>query len=194
MDDCQGRSLNEDGYTRGVAGSPISAADDRTRGTTLKARTLAALAVLAAAGAAHAQLVFGHTFYSSSNLPLSGAYYLDVDTAAAQQLWTGADNKKVSGLTADQAGRTIWGADNARLYRWTYGNVGQAPTFINGFYRLGSNGTVYATFVGSLGYASGKLYAYTNYNLLGSGPYVEDGINEVDTTITTSGTPNMNLV
>ena len=148
---------------------------------------------IVAASSVHAQLVFGSTYYASAAVGVSGAFYLDVDTGMAQQIWIGASNKKVSALAADPITRTIWGADNARLTKWAWGSVGTAPIEVSGYYRLGSNGTAYATFVGSLAFANGKLYAYTNYNAGGSALFVEDGIYEIDPTVPRPG-PNMNLV
>jgi hypothetical protein len=156
-------------------------------------RAFPVIAGLLVAAAANAQLVFGTTEYTSSAPANSGAFYLDLSTGVAKQLWTGAGNHKVIGLAADNTGRYLWGTDNARYYKWQFGTVGTQPSTSAGMYRLGSNGTTYATFVGSLAFTKGKVYAYTNYNLLGSGPYVEDGIYWLDPTIA-AGKPNLNLV
>ena len=145
--------------------------------------------------AAHAQLVFGHTLYSSANPGLSGAYYLDITSGNATQLWIGQTSPgKTNALAADEAGRTLYSVDSARVMQWSYNTVGTTPTLINGLYRMGSNGTVYATGVDGLAFANGKLYGYTNYNAGGSANFVEDGIYLIDPSITTGGTPNMSLV
>lgn len=158
---------------------------------------LAALGVAMIGSVAQAQLVFGHTYFSSSNLGATGAFYLDVTTGNAQQLWQGINvtdqgNRRVNGLAADNANGIIYGNSSARIYKWEFGTLGAVPTFINGFYRLGSNGTTYATGVDGLAVANSKVYAYTNFNALGSGSFVEDGIYEVDTSVTTA-TANMTL-
>ncbi len=146
--------------------------------------------------AAQAQLVFGHTYYAAASAGVTGAMYLDVTTGNATQLWTGANvsgsgNRRVNGLAADNANGIIYGNSSARLYQWEFGTQGSIPTFITGFYRLGSNGTTYATGVDGLAVANSKVYAYTNYNA-GSGNVVEDGIYEVDSSIT-NGDANMTL-
>lgn len=147
---------------------------------------------IASACLAHGQLVFGDGYYSSSTPGISGAFYLDITTGNATHLWTGASNKKVTALAADNVNGILYSADNARFNAWNFGSVA-APTMVNGFYRKGTNGTTYATFVGGLAFAQGKLYAYTNYNA-GGGSNVIDGIYQIDTTNKTSGTPNMSLV
>ncbi len=145
--------------------------------------------------AAHAQLVFGSTApFSSSSPAFSGAYYLNLQTATATQLWTGASNKKVNGLAADNTNGILYGNDSARIYKWNYNSVGTAPTQINGLYRLGANNLVYATGVDGLASANGKVYAYTNFNAgVPAAAQLEDGIYEINTSITTSATPNMTL-
>lgn len=158
---------------------------------------LVAIGAVMFGSAAQAQLVFGHTYFSTSAPGVSGAFYLDVTTGNGQQLWTGANvsgsgNRRVNGLAADNANGVIYGNSSARLYKWEFGDIGATPAFINGFYRLGSNGTTYATGVDGLAVANGKVYAYTNYNASGSGAFVEDGIYEVDTTVNTA-VPNMTL-
>lgn len=149
------------------------------------------------ASAAHAQLVFGDTYFSSGAPGLSGAFYLDVQSGNAQQLWTGANvagsgNRRVDGLASDETNRVLYGNSAARLYKWDYATPGATPAFINGLYRLGSNGTTYATGVNGLAVANQKVYAYTNYNAGGSAAFVEDGIYEIDTSIVGT-TPNMTL-
>lgn len=159
----------------------------------MKPTKLALLALGLLSASAHAQLVFGSTQYTAPTAGVSGAFYLDVTTGAATQLWIGASNKKVSALAVDSATGSFWGADNARLLQWNWGTVGTVPTEVSGLYRLGSNGTTYPTFVGSMAFANQKVYAYTNYNLLGSGPFVEDGIYTIDPTVPRPGV-NMTLV
>jgi len=145
--------------------------------------------------AAHAQLVFGHNYYSSGAAGVTGAFYLDVNTGIAKQLWTGQSNTgKTNGLAADAANGIVYSVNSARLSKWSYGNVGTAPAQINGLYRLGANNIVYATGVDDLAFANGKLYGYTNYNVgVPVAANLQDGIYEIDTTNTTSGTPNMTL-
>ena len=153
-------------------------------------RLLLPLALATFAVGAQAQLVFG------SNASTSGGYYLDLQAGTAKQLWTGTSTGRVTGLTSD--GTQIIGASTARFVNWQYGKVGQAPTQINGFYRLGSNGTTYATGVAGMAYvgsgANAGIYGYTNYNLTGSGPYVEDGIYRFNPAITTAGAINTTLI
>lgn len=145
--------------------------------------------------AANAQLVFGHNYYSSSVAGLTGAFYLNVGTGVATQMWTGQSNTgKTNGLATDAANGIVYSVNSARLSKWTYGNVGTAPTQINGLYRLGANNLVYATGVDDFAFANGKLYGYTNYNAgVPVAAALEDGIYEIDTTNTTPATPNMTL-
>ncbi|HZH99299.1 MAG TPA: PEP-CTERM sorting domain-containing protein [Fimbriimonadaceae bacterium] len=156
-------------------------------------RSLIILGAVSVAGSANAQLVFGHTYYSSTEPGFSGAVYLDVQTGQSKQLWTGAGSRKVNGLAADNTNQIMYANDAALLLRWSFGALGTQPTQINGLYRLGSNNTVYATGVDGLAFANSKLYAYTNYNAGGSAAFVEDGIYEVDVNNTTAATPNMTL-
>lgn len=157
---------------------------------------LAAIGLVMITSAAQAQLVFGHTYFSAAAPGTSGAFYLDVSSGNAQQLWTGANvsgsgNRRVNGLAADNQNSIIYGNSGARLYMWQFGTMGSVPAFINGFYRLGTDNITYATGVDGLAVANSKVYAYTNFNA-GSGSVVEDGIYEVDTTVTTA-TANMTL-
>ncbi len=161
----------------------------------LPLRLLSPFVVLALGAACHAQLVFGS---GTSTASTAGAYYLDVDTAKATRLWNGPGSgdasRKVNGLAADTTTGTIYGNDNARMYKWNYGNVGTEPTFVSGFYRRGTNNLVYATGVDDLTFARGGLYAYTNFNALG-GVNVEDGIYLVDPTVAGGAAQtNMSLV
>ncbi len=142
---------------------------------------------------AHAQLVFGHTYYSSGSAAESGAFYMDANTGATTQLWSGAGSRKVNGIAADDANNKMYANDAARLLVWDYGAVGTKPTQINGFYRTGHDNVVYVTGVDDLCLANGGLYAYTTYNASG-GTQVDDGIYIVDTTVTTSATQNLSLV
>lgn len=145
--------------------------------------------------AAHAQLVFGDNFsYSAANAGLTGAFYLDVQTGNAQQIWTAVSNaggtsRKVNGLAADENNRVLYSVNAARLWKWDYATVGTNPTFVNGLYRLGADNLTYATGVNGLAVAQGKLYAYTNFNAA-AGAAVEDGIYEVNTSIV-GAIPNM---
>lgn len=142
---------------------------------------------------ANAYLIFGTSYYSTTNVGLSGGFVLNTKSGVAQQLWTGASNKKVVGLAADDANRILYGNDSARLYKWTYNSIGTQPTQINGLYRLGTDGKIYATGVYGLAFANGNLYGWTNYNA-GSGGITKDGIYRIDPTVTTSATQNMFLL
>ncbi len=152
-----------------------------------------ALCAIGLSAASSAHLIFGASYYSSSNVGVSGGFALDTNTGSAKQLWTGVSNKKVVGLAADEANRIMYGNDSARLYKWAYNSIGTQPTQINGLYRLGSDSKIYATGVYGLAFANGNLYGWTNYNA-GSGGITKDGIYRIDPTITTSATQNMFLL
>lgn len=154
-------------------------------------RTLVLGAFLTLAVSAPAQLVFGSRFPSATSSGLSGAFYLDLASGSATQLWIGVNNRRPNGLAADDVSSTMWAVDSARLLRWNYGTRGVSPIQHNGLYRRGSDNATYATGVDDIAIANGKIYAYTNFSA-GSGNIVEDGIYEVDTTIITA-VPNMTL-
>lgn len=154
-----------------------------------------AFGISVAAASAHAQLVFGHTYYNASVVAQTGAQYLDITSGQTTQLWTGAGSRKVNGIAANDATGKMYANDSARLLVWNYGTAGTQPTQINGLYRRGHDGLTYATGVDDLALANGSLYGYTTFNVASGGAgNVDDGIYRIDPTITTSGTVNMTLI